>query len=171
MTDTVSLINQLISEHKVINERTGSIEKLANDASLLSDLKDAKESFVPGRLDQQHGLGKLESLIGDIAPWLDRHFEREETILLKAVEELGDREMVTALNSLLLEHTDLRGRIAQSKEHIAELKSGALARHRWDASANDLRAHLTHTRQLLEAHAAMENDLFRDLRRHLTDEA
>ena len=169
MTTAVELIDQLIAEHKLIDERTENLEHTASDASLLKDLQDARETFIPGRLDQSKNLDKLRSMLDSISPWLNKHFEREETALLGMVEELGDRELITALNSLLLEHTDLRNRIFQLEDHITELKSGSLARHRWDASANDMRAHLTHTRKLLGAHAAMENDLFVELRRHLTE--
>jgi hypothetical protein len=85
------------------------------------------------------------------------------------VEQHGDRKFVTALNSLLLEHTDLRNRMTSSIEDVAQLSGGGLARHRWEASANDMRAHLSHTRKLLEAHASMENDLFKDLRQILQE--
>jgi hypothetical protein len=171
MVETLKLIDQLIAEHKVISERTDSIEKFANDASLLSDLSEARETFVPGRFDQKKSLEKLQEMLGEIDSWLDRHFNREETILLKAVEEHGEQKLVMALNSLLLEHTDLRNRMTQSKQDVAELVTGGLARHRWEASANDMRTHLTHTRKLLEAHAAMENELFADLRRALAGDA
>jgi len=169
MDETLKLIDQLIAEHKVITQRAGSLEKAANDASLLSDLKEAKDTFVPGRFDQSKSLQTLQEMLGEIDPWLDNHFNREETALLTAVEKHGDRKFVTALNSLLLEHSDLRNRMSHSKEHVTELVGGGLARHRWDASANDMRAHLTHTRKLLEAHASMENDLFKELRRHLKE--
>ena len=101
---------------------------------------------------------------------LQAHFNREETGLLAAFEKHGGRKLVTALNSLLLEHKDLRSRLAHAKDHIAELMSGGLARQRWEASANDMRAHLSHTRKLLEAHAAIENELLVELRRHLQGE-
>ena len=169
MTDTLKLIDQLIAEHKIISEQTESIEKTANDASLLSDLKEAKDTFTPGRFDQGQSLQKLQEMLETINPWLEKHFNNEETILLSAVEQHGDRKFVTALNSLLLEHTDLRNRMTSSMEDVAQLSGGGLARHRWEASANDMRAHLSHTRKLLEAHASMENDLFRDLRQILQE--
>ena len=87
------------------------------------------------------------------------------------MEEHGEQKLVIALNSLLLEHTDLRSRMTQAKQDVAELATGGLARHRWEASANDMRTHLTHTRKLLEAHASMENELFADLRRALAQDA
>lgn len=169
MMTAIELIDKLIAEHKIINESSEYLERAASDASLLNSLQDAKETFTPGRLDQSKSLDKLHELLTSMSPWLNKHFENEETVLLSVVEELGDRELITALNSLLLEHTDLRNRMTQVGAHIAELKSGSLTRHRWDASANDMRAHLTHTRKLLAAHAAMENDLFGELRRHLTE--
>lgn len=169
MNETVQLIDQLIKEHRVIHERTGSLEKVANDASLLQDLKEAKDTFVPGRFDQSQSLQELRKMLEEIATWLDNHFNREETVLLAAVEKHGERKLATALNSLLFEHSDLRDRMSHSKKHVAELISGGLGRHRWEASANDMRAHLTHTRKLLEAHAGMENDLFKELRRHFKE--
>jgi len=170
-TSTLALIEKLIEEHKVISKNAQSLEKAANDASLLTDLKDAREDFVPGRFDQNEKLKKLQELIASMNTWLDDHFNREETTLLKAVEQHGERKFVTALNSLLLEHSDLRNRLAHSKEHIAELTGGSMARHQWDASANDMRAHLSHTRKLLEAHAVMENELFAELRKYLKETA
>ena len=169
MNNTLKPIEQLIEEHKVIIERTESIEKTANDASLLSDLKEAKDTFIPGRFDQSQSLQKLREMLEAIDTWLDKHFNREETVLLSAVEQHGDRKFVAALNSLLLEHTDLRNRITSSKEDVAQLSGGGLARHLWEASANDMRVHLSHTRKLLQAHTSMENDLFKDLQKHLQE--
>ena len=169
MEDTIALIDQLIKEHKVISDRVQSIEKVANDASLLTDLQDARETFVPGRLDQKQSLARLEEQVQAIGTWLEKHFNREETALLQAIEKDGDSKLVTAFNSLLLEHTDLKNRIAHTKNHIAELVGGGMAAHRWAASAGDMQTHLSHTRKLLEAHAGIENELFRELRQHLME--
>jgi hypothetical protein len=171
MSDTLKLIEQLITEHKAIGEKALSLEKAANDASLLADLDEAKSTFVPGRFDQSQSLKELQEMLDAIETWLNHHFNREETILLDAVKKDGDTKFISALNSLLLEHTDLRNRLVHAKQHVAELTGGGLGKHRWDASANDMRTHLAHTRKLLEDHAAMENDLFRELRRHLGESA
>ena len=106
MEDILKLIDQLIAEHKAISERTLSLEKVANDASLLADLDEAKTTFVPGRFNQSQSLKELQEMLAGINTWLDRHFNREETILLKAVEADGDRKFITALNSPISpEHT------------------------------------------------------------------
>ena len=131
------------------------------------DLKDASETFVPGRLDQKKSLEKLEDMVQTMGDWLEKHFNREETALLKAIEKHGDSKFLTALNSLLLEHADLKNRMTHTRSHVAELAGGGMAAHQWAASAGDMRAHMNHTRKLLEAHAGIENELFHELRQHL----
>jgi len=113
MQEILDLIEQLITEHKVIDEEARSLEKAANDASLLSDLKEAGDSFVPGRFNQNESLRVLEEQLEAIEARLDKHFNREETALLTAVDKHGDRKFVSALNSLLLEQSDLRNRMSR----------------------------------------------------------
>lgn len=165
MPSTIELIDQLITEHKMFSEQTADMTQVANDAHLLDGIDEARGTFTATHPGQSGGLARLETLLDNIAPWLNRHFDREETILLKAVKERGSEEMVNRFNALLLEHTDLRARVGQTKDQIEALKSGTLARHRWEAGANDIRDHLTHTRTLLEAHADMENELFAEMRK------
>ncbi len=170
MEEIVALIDKIINEHKVIMEKVKSLEQVANDAIILVELKEAKEAFMPGRFDQKQSLQKLQESLETIDKGLRAHFNREETGLLAAFEKHGDRKLVTTLNSLLLEHEDLRNRLANSKEHVASLVSGGLGRHQWEARAHDMRAHLSHTRKLLEAHAVIENELLAGLLRHLKGE-
>jgi len=167
MDKTLQLLDQLIAEHKVISEKTRSLEKAANDSSLLSNLKQARDTFVPGDLSQGESLKKLEEMLNTIDTWLEKHFKREETALLPAVKKYGDENLVTSLNSLLFEHSDLRDRMLHSRKRVDELLGGSLDQLRRDASARDLRVHLNHSRKLLETHAAKENRFFTELRRHL----
>jgi hypothetical protein len=71
------------------------------------------------------------------------------------------------LHSIFLEHIDLRSRLVHSQKHVAELASGSMARHHWEASAHDMRAYISHTRKLLEAHAEIEQELLQELRDRL----
>lgn len=164
MVDIPELIDQLIAEHKVLSEKTGNIENAMNDARLISILTKARDTFVPGRFDQVEKLKILEEQLNSIEVWLNKHFNREETVLLKAVENYGDMQLTDSLNKLLFEHNDLRYRVAHSKMRVAELLGNTLHRHVWDASAHDARSYLSHTRSLLETHAGMENKLFTEIR-------
>ncbi len=167
MQETLALIDQIIREHKIIIEELKSSEQVASDAAALIALERAKEDFVPGRFDQGQGLQKLQGTLAKVDKGLREHFNREETGLLAAFEKQGDMKLITTLNSLLTEHKDLRSRLTQSKEDVAKLTGGKLASQQWQAIAGDMRVHLSHTRKLLEAHAAIENELLVELRRHL----
>ena len=65
MEEALALINKIIDEHKVIIGRVQSLEQAANDASVLVGLEKARDTFVPGRLDQKQGLQKLQGDAGD----------------------------------------------------------------------------------------------------------
>lgn len=168
-THTIELIDRLISEHHSGNEWTAELQQYANDAVLLKELDEAQESFMPGRLDQKEGLKRLDSLMQEIKEFLHKHFNHEETVLLEAVEELNDLELLNAFHLLLNEHSYLKTRLERVQELIDDLKTGNLNRQHWDSSANDLKAYLNHTRKLMAVHAASETTLFIELRRHLID--
>jgi hemerythrin-like domain-containing protein len=167
MADTLQLIDQLIEEHKMIAEKTRSIENAVNDSRLIADITQARDTFVPGKFDQVQKLKELEEMLKAIEIWLEKHFSREETILLHAVEEFGDTELVTALNKLLFEHSDLRHRLVHSKKRVAELLGGSLSRTIWDTTAIDTGTYLGHTRTLLGTHAGAEDQLFSKLRKKI----
>ena len=167
MEEALALIEEIIEEHKVITQRAQILEQVANDVSALLKLESAKEGFMPGRLDQGQNLQKLEESLEIIDKGLQAHFGREEVALLTAFEKHGGRGLVSALNCLLSEHDDLRKRFVHSRNHLAELTGGGLSRHLWEAGAYDMRAHLSHTRKLLEAHLKSEHKLLLSLRRQL----
>jgi len=163
MENVIALIDRIIEEHKTIMQRVQTLEQVANDAQAMLGLEKAKEAFMPGRLEEKQSLQKLQELLETIDQGLQAHFNREETALLTAFEKHGDKKLVSALRSLLLEHEDLRNRFSHSREHMAELISGEPSRHMWGASTHDMRAHISHTRKLLEAHARTELELLRIL--------
>lgn len=167
MNETLQLVEQLIAEHKVIKERTASLEKAANDARLLKDLKNARDTFVQGQPNPSQNLQKLWDMLSELDPWLNGHFNREETILLPAVQKLNNEKLVDGLQTRLFEHTDLRDRIAHSKKRVYELLTGKVAANLWGTTYTDIQSYLTQTWKLLGTHAANENRFFNDLRKLL----
>jgi hemerythrin-like domain-containing protein len=167
MDETRRLIDELIAEHKLVSEKTQSLEKAVNDIRLLSGLKEVRDSFIQGDIPQDTDLKNLAQAINIIASWLDRHFEREENVLRPAVIKYGNNKFVSSLNSLLFEHSDLRDRILHARAHIDELMAGGLDLVRHDAAVRDLRVHISHSRKLLETHAAQENHFLHEFRRYL----
>ena len=171
MEEHTVLIDQLLEEHTAIKQQIQTLEKVGNDVEALAGLDEIKGDFMPGRLDQSQSLKRLQDLLDKISRGLEKHFNREETGLLAAFEKYGDKELAAGLRSLLLEHEGLRNRLAYSQKHVAELTDAGLSRHLWEASAHDMRAYLSHTRKLIEAHAETEQKLFRKLKRQLPGNA
>jgi iron-sulfur cluster repair protein YtfE (RIC family) len=170
MEDVLGLIDRIIEEHKTIIGRLKTLEQVANDAEAIVGFDKAKQVFMPGRLERKEGLQELEELLDKISRGIRAHFKREETALLIAFERYGDKNMASSLRSLLLEHDDLRNRIAHTKKHVAQLTGGKLSRQVWEATAYDIRAHISHTKKLMEAHAEIEKELLLTLRKQLTRE-
>ena len=171
MEEVLALIEKIIEEHERIIHGLGNLVQAADDASAILALGGAKEDFMPGRLDQKQGLQKLEEVLEAIDIGVQGHFGREETALLAAFEKHGGEMLVSALRKLLAEHAELRGRLAHAKKHVAELMGGDLSHHVWEASAHDMRAHISHTEKLFEAHAEGEQQLLHELKRRLQGEA
>ena len=116
--EALALIDKIIEEHKVIVQGSRDLERLANDASALSALEKSKEEFVPGRFDQGKTLKRLRESREVIDRGLQAHFSREEEGLLAVFVRYGDKELVSSLRSVLLEHEDLRNRFTQLQKHI-----------------------------------------------------
>jgi hypothetical protein len=167
VAEALALIQRIIEEHRQFIGGFQNLEQLANDSIVMRDLDLSKEAFMPGRLDQKEGLKKLGELLLSISKGLRAHFNREETALPGVVTQYGNKEMASDLRSIFLEHEDLRNRITQAEKHVAELTGGGLTRYVWEATAHDMRAHMTHTRKLLEAHAKIEQTLLRGLEKAL----
>ena len=168
--EVLALIEQIIKEHKAIMEGVQTLEQVASDTGAITGLEIAKGTFMPGRFDEKEGLRKLQAQLETIATGIQEHFDSEETRLLAAFEKYGDERLVSALHSLLLEHEDIRNRFANSRNQVSELINGNLSRHIWEASAHDMRAHITHTRRLLGTHAGFEHELLMTLQKELRQE-
>ena len=167
MEDDLEIIERVIAEHETIKQHFHNLEQVANDAQAMMGFEQAKEAFMPGRLDQKQGLHELEDTLKAIEDGLHEHFHFEETSLPTVVARYSDEELKSSLRSILLEHIDLRNRLVHSTKHVSELVSGGMARHHWEASAHDMRAYISHTRKLLEAHAEIEQELLYKLRSRL----
>ena len=166
METALELIDQLIAEHKSIAEKTKSVNE-ANDLTFISNLKKSKNHFVDGDGATTVDLKLLEKTLEEIGAQLGKHFSREETILLPAVQKNGNDKLVTALNTLLFEHSDLRDRLIHMRKRVDELKDWSLPQEIWYSRAGDLRTYISHTTKLIETHAARENHLFRELQHYL----
>ena len=163
----LDLINQTIKEHEQIMNGFQSSEGMVNDVAAMVELDKPVEKFVAGRLeDTKKHLQDLHKSLETLDAGLAKHFDKEETAVLKVFEK-GSQSLASAFSILLEEHDELRKRIAQSEQIADELLSASSSREVWEGKAYGLRTHIRHTRKLIEAHATSEEELFRALRKHL----
>ena len=171
MAELLVLIEQLIAEHKVVKEKLLTLETAMNDAQLIVDIKHARDAFRPGSPDWEVDLYNVKTVLENISSWLEKHFEREETVLRPAIEVYGDNTILSSLNQLLFEHADLRYRMDHSKKRVLELIAGNLEKNIWQVTAEDVRSYLDHTDSLLATHASAENKLFNSVRKAIKKKA
>lgn len=168
MEETVALIDELIEEHKQILQEFQTIEQVANDVSGIIQLDKAKEDFLPGRFnDQKQGLQNLQDSLEAIDNGLQSHFNREEKQLSAVLKQHKSETLASGLRLLLLEHQELKDRIAESKKEVVALAVESLSREVREGKAWGVRVFISHTRKLIEAHAQSEQELFHKLRAEL----
>jgi len=125
---------------------------------------------VPGRFgDQRQGLQNLQESLEATEKELQRHFDREERGLLTVFEQHRGGMLASGLRVLLLEHQEIKARIAESKKDGAAVAAGDLSREVREGRAWGVRVYLSHTRKLIQAHAQSEQELFYKLRTELME--
>lgn len=170
MEGIFALFDAIIEEHKQIRESIETSEHIANDLGAILELGRAIGDFEPATLDRErHGLESLQRSLEKVDKGLQAHFDREEGALLTAFEDCGGRTFASALRALLVEHQELKNRIAKSKQDAAELAVGELSREVWEGKAYGMRVYISHTRKLMEAHAQSEQELLQTLRKELEE--
>jgi hypothetical protein len=167
MADIIGIIDKIIEEHKVILTQAAQFEKITNDAGAMMAITKSKEVFMPGRLDQSQGLKNFEDLRNSIQEGLSAHFHREETSLLDAILDYGDKNIIAELKILLSEHWSFRTSLEELKAESNELINGQLSRAMWEPKAYGMRAHITELHTRLEQHAKNEQLLLNDVRKQL----
>ena len=98
MEETIALINQIIDEHKTITQHARTLEQTASDVEALAKLEEAKEAFMPGRLDQKQGLQKLRELLEGVLP---ANSTVEDYLVEHEFPAIGFRRMVLNARQLV----------------------------------------------------------------------
>jgi hypothetical protein len=169
MEEAVALIDQLIEEHKQILQKFQTLEQVVNDVGAIAQLDKTKEDFVPGKFnDPKQGLQNLQDSLESIDHGLQEHFNREEKQLSAVLKQHKSETLTSGLHLLLIEHKEIKGRIAESKKEVAELTEKSLSREVREGKAWGTRVFINHTRKLVEAHAQSEQELFHKIRAELT---
>lgn len=165
VAEALALIEIIIEEHRIILGDIRDFTQHTNDAVAIRGLGQAREDFVPGRLeDQKQSLGNWRESIMAIDRGIQAHFQREETALVDAVAEYGNNDLVSVLSHWLAEHKELRDRLSRMKQDISSLVIDTSAQAVWQEKAWGIRVYMTHTGKLFDVHARGEQKMMQRLR-------
>lgn len=170
MKETLALIDQILDEHNRIHRDLHSLERVSSDLDALVELdSDRTRSYFVVRTPngREEGLQQWQDALEAIDEGLRAHFQREETLLSQAFQKHGNRELVSALDTLLHEHDDLRDRVAKLRKDAADLVAGGLRIEIWEANGWGMRVNIDRIRALIESHASSEQRLLNTLRSEL----
>ncbi len=168
MKRELTLLDKLDAEHKELMCDAQNLEHITNDLDSMMGLKKASEDFIPWRIDRcKQIVQDLQLTLDMIDTKLSEHFDREEKDLLTLCQTHNNDTFGTGLLNLIIEHEELRNRIAKSKLDAASLATDDLSPYIWQGRAYPVRFYINHTRRRLQAHAESEQELLNALRREL----
>ncbi len=169
MNEALSLIDQIIDEHKHIMLGMQTTENAANDVAALFELYKPVEGSAPQTpSDYRQHMSELQSSLNKVEELLLHHFAHEEKLLKIASEKGPESTITSALKVLMDEHGEIKRRIQREKKDIAEIIAGGLSDNEVGGKSFMVRAYLRHTMTLIEAHAHTEEELLQALREELT---
>ena len=167
--NNITLIDSILGEHKIKIQKFQKLEEAVNDFEIAAGLDKALGTLLPGRFDSKQDIRNLQELLEAIEQWLKTHFEREEETFFTAFKNYKDKKLISDCQDLLRDHEGLKLRLAQERNLVTSLIDGNLSVNLWQATAYDMRAHISNTRRLVEGHAATEEKLLLQLRGQLAE--
>lgn len=168
MKQELTLLDKLDAEHKEIMSEAQNLEHITNDLDAILGLKKASKDFVPWRIDRcKQIVQDLQLSLEMIDAKLSEHFDLEEKDLLTLCQTHNNDTFGTVLLNLIIEHGEIRNRIAKSKLDVASLAVDDLSPYIWQGRAYPVRFYLNHTHRRLQVHAESEQELLNALRRDL----
>jgi hypothetical protein len=172
MQQEIVLLDKLEAEHKELMRGAQNLEQIANDLDAIVSLKKASEEIVPWQMVRRRQiLQDLRQSLEMIDGKLSEHFEREERDLLALCQTHTNSEKFgKVLLNFIIEHEEIKSRIAKSKLDTVTLTTEELSPYIWEGRAYQMRFYLNHTRRRLQAHSENEQELLNALRRMLESE-
>jgi iron-sulfur cluster repair protein YtfE (RIC family) len=170
MSETLTLVEQILDEHKQIH---GSFEKLgqiSGDASAAAELgsQKTKDYFVSKSLDDKgEGMKRWKEMLEAIDVGLKAHFNREETALATAFKREGTPDLAEALDKLLAEHKVINKHVAKLLKDADDIASGGQKIEVWEGSGWGMKTNVETLRDEIMAHAEREQVLLGKMKDHL----
>ncbi|MBI4285274.1 MAG: hemerythrin domain-containing protein [Chloroflexi bacterium] len=167
MLAALSVVDRIIKEHQLIMQDMQQLARRADDDHIVKNMNEAGAVLTPALLDDKPGLARLSGSLEALARELHQHFKFEETGLLYAIRQYGDRKLNAAFGELFVEHESLRNRFTRAKSEVSELLASDLPAEACAAKVKSAAEQLSYACQLIEKHARSEHELLKVLRSRL----
>ena len=163
MLDKLAIVDRVIAEHQTIGQNIKLVGDSVSDEEALKSLEGARADWIPGRLEAVSEKQKrLQQTMNALDEGLRRHFAFEEKALPPLLGEL-------LMQSLILEHREIKGKIDEAKSIAADTELEELSRDELLSEETHMQHMVTHIRQLVEEHAAKEEAVLAMVQRALEE--
>ena len=150
MLDYLAKINEIIEEHRTIGSGVKLVGESVSDQEALTSLKNVRSDWVPGRLELiSEKQRKLKQTMSFLEEGLRNHFAKEEEVLPALLGEF-------LMQSLLLEHQEIVGKIDEVKLVAADSKLGRLSEAELESLDSEVKQKISDFSRLIEEHADKE---------------
>lgn len=148
--DYLAKINEIIEEHRTIGSGVKLVGESVSDQEALTSLKSVRSDWVPGRLElMSEKQRKLKQTMSFLEEGLRNHFAKEEEVLPALLGEF-------LMQSLLLEHQEIVGKIDEVKLVAADSKLGGLSEAELESLDSEVKQKISDFSRLIEEHADKE---------------
>jgi len=163
IADQLAIINRVILEHQKVRDYVKLVGGSVTDRQALANLQKARTDWVPGRLDiLAETKEKLEQATAHLETGLKHHFEYEEEALPPLFGELF-------MQALILEHQQIRQKLADARATITSIKLEGLSREEVLTKESDIQQTINALGTAVEDHAVREEVMLDMLQRSLQE--
>ena len=163
MLDKLAIINRVIAEHQTIGQHVKLVGDSVSDEEALKSLEGTRSDWIPGRLEAVSEKQKrLQQTMNALDEGLRRHFAFEEKALPPLLGEL-------LIQSLILEHREIKEKIDEAKSTAADTKLEGLSRDELLSEEAHMQHIVANIGHLVEEHAAREEAVLAMVKRALEE--
>jgi hypothetical protein len=163
MADYLATVRRIIEEHHKIRSDVTQVGGAANDLAALFSLQRAYSTWSQSSLEAlAEKQDKLKETINLMAEGLNRHFAFEEEYLPPIFGAI-------LMQALLLEHREVRQKLAGIKSTVTDTRLEGLEQKELLARRTQIQNVVSDTRQAIEEHAGHEEVILRMLERALVE--
>lgn len=161
MEDNLVIINRIITKHRGIRERVKLTGQSVSDLEALFSLQQGFSTWSQSSLEALvTSRSHLLEAIGFLEEGLNKHFDYEE----KALPPLFGRYL---MNSLLLEHHQIKSRMSEAKDILASTVLEQLSNRELLLKKSEIQQTISDICQVVEEHAGHEEIILNMLKKSL----